>query len=96
MFDGVDEFRGDYPNLADLLTGCEANGSMGALPPFKLTLFVNEGRLRFSCSSKDYDLWGVGELECPADGLVAVEEALATGRVSWKVETPGRGGSKSR
>ena len=95
-FDGEDAFRGDYPNLADLLTGCEGSGSMGALPPFKLTLFVREGRLRFSCSSPDFDLWGVGEVASPADGLAGVEEMLAQGRVSWKQEKPPSGGKTGK
>jgi hypothetical protein len=94
LFDGVDEFRGEFPNLADLLTGCEASGSTAALPPFNVTLFVRDGRLRFSVSSKGFDLWAVGELERAADGFVAIEEALATGRVAWKVEADQKGGSK--
>lgn len=95
-FRGLDEFRGEFPNLADLLVGCEGSGSMGALPPFKVTLFVNEGRLRFSVSSKHWDLWAVGELENAADGFVAIEEALAAGRVAWKKEAVPEGGKTRR
>jgi len=93
-FEGVEEFREEFPNLADLLLGCDVDGAKAALPPFKLTLFVREGRLRFSCSSGDYPLWGVGECRDPSKGLSAVEDALAAGEVAWKQETPQKGNSR--
>lgn len=93
-FEGEVEFREEFPNLAELLLGCVVSGSTDALPAFKLTLFVREGRLRFSCSSPDYPYWGVGELRDPSKGLAAVEAALVAGELAWKEDAPQKGASR--
>jgi len=95
-FEGAGEFREEFPNLAELLLGCGESGSTDALPPFKLTLFVREGALRFSCSSDGFGFWGIGEVSDPTKGFLAIEETLAAGKVAWKIEKPEGGARRSR
>jgi hypothetical protein len=76
--------REEYPELADVLCGVAAADGEAAIPAATVTLYVKDGRLRFSVGGKDADVCFFGEVADASKGLLGVEEALSRGALGVK------------
>lgn len=76
--------REDYPYVADLLGGMPEKGDQKAVSPGTITLFVHEGKARFSANVKSEELTFIGDVADIANPLGSINTALAMGDVSSK------------
>ncbi len=87
-----------YPVLADTLCGGpDWKKDQSQLPPMSITLFAQDGRLRFRASSSDLQRTFWGAIKDPSDLLKSIEEALAAGEGEWSQKREndyGRNGRK--
>jgi hypothetical protein len=81
-----DGFREEFPMLADVLAGVADDGTGHEIGAATVTLFVKDGRLRFSIGGQDADVCFFGECEDAAKGLWAIEDAIREGRLGVKEE----------
>jgi len=76
--------REDYPYVADLLGGMPEKGDQKAVSPGTITLFVHEGKARFSANVKSEELTFIGDVADIVNPLGSINTALAMGDVSSK------------
>lgn len=80
----VAPLREDYPYVAELLGGMAESGEQKAISPGTITLFVHEGKARFSANVKSEEVTFIGDLEDIVNPLGSINTALAMGDVSSK------------
>lgn len=78
--------RDEFPELADVLLGVAAVGTDPAIGAGTVTLFVRDGRLRFSVSVNGGDVCFFGEVPDASKGLQGVEQVISEGRLGVKHE----------
>lgn len=79
-------FAEEFPALCEALIGVISERAEDTIPAHTLMVFVREGRLRFSLSSKDSDTVFFGEADDPVKGLWSIEDAIQRGRLGQKTD----------
>lgn len=75
---------GEFPVLAQALAGSDIDVKPAdRIPPLTLMVFVRDGRLRFSLSSRDFPRAFYGQVKQPLHVLESIEEALVSGDGEW-------------
>jgi len=78
-----DKFAADYPNLTEyLFTDRWQDGSVRVTST--LSVFSDNGCIKFVLNDRDNNRSAFFSEETWMDTLVAIEQALASGRVDWK------------
>lgn len=80
----VARLGGDYPLIAAILGGSEAQGDTPEVEPASITFFVREGKIRFSANVKSADTTIIGEVGDALNPWQSIESALMAGQVSSK------------
>jgi len=86
--------REKYPLLAGLLEGTSTPSTKGAPQPWTLSLFADEGQVRFSVGSRSAGMTFFGSAGVGVDVLGSIEKALVAGEVVAKREKEVFGGAK--
>lgn len=74
----------EFPVLAEALAGSDLSVKASErIPPLTLMVFVRDGKLRFSLSSRDFPRAFYGAIKEPLHVLESIEFALATGEGEW-------------
>jgi len=73
-----------HPFIAEILGGVEASGDQKEILPGSITIFVREGKVRFSANVKSADTTIIGEVSDPINVWDSITYALSSGEVSSK------------
>lgn len=80
----VEKLKDDYPWVAEILGGLEADGSQAEILPGTITIFIHEGKARFSVNVKSVEKTFIGEIGDVLNPWASINCALAMGDVSSK------------
>jgi len=83
----LNDLSAKYPMIGDLLSGGPNwKQDKSQLPPMSITLFAQDGRLRFRASSSDLPRTFWGAIKSPSDLLGSIEAALEAGEGEWSAK----------
>jgi len=74
----------DYPLVAEILGGLSEKGDSPKVSPSAITIFIHEGKARFSTNVKSAERTLIGEIEDLENPWGSINTALLTGGVSSK------------
>jgi len=74
----------DFPLVAEILGGLPEKGEEGKVSPSAVTIFIHEGKARFSCNVKSAEKTLIGEIGDLVNLWGSINSALLTGQVSSK------------
>jgi hypothetical protein len=83
----ADQLREKYPLIAEILGGVEKNGDQPEISAGTITVFLREGKARFSANVKSAEATFIGEIEDISNPWGSIEVALQTGQVNQKKYT---------
>lgn len=73
-----------FPAITLMLSGTPSqNGKGWDLPPLNLTIFAKDGKLRFSCGSRDWPRIFWGAVKDALHVLESIEDDLVAGNGEW-------------
>lgn len=80
------EFRAEFPTLAKVLEGCQAEREGETpIPPAGVTLFAEGGRLKFVIRPKIGNRVAFGTVRDDVKGLAGLDCELQAGAFEWKL-----------
>ena len=93
----VEKLKDDYPYIFELLGGSPAEGTLPAVEPGMLVIFVRDGELRFSANVNSIMLKFYGACQDVLNPWGSINLALAMGEVTTKeiTERPSTSGKAS-
>jgi len=80
----VEALQKEYPLVAELLGGLEAKDGQPEVSPGTITIFVHEGKARFSINVKSAEKTFIGDLADVVNPWGSINSALMMGDVSSK------------
>jgi len=80
----VEELKKTYPFVAEILGGLPATPTDEAVAPGTITIYIHEGRARFTCNVKSSSQTIFGEVGDIVNIWASIDLALLTGQVSSK------------
>jgi len=80
----VEKLKEDYPFVAEILGGLPATQTDEAVAPGTITIYIHEGRARFTCNVKSSSQTIFGEVGDIVNIWASIDLALLTGQVSSK------------
>lgn len=80
----LEKLRDDYPYIYELLGGSPAEGTLPAVEPGMLVIFVRDGELRFSANVNSIMLKFYGRCQDVLNPWGSINTALAMGDVTTK------------
>jgi len=93
----VEALKEEFPIVAEILGGIPKSADAEAVAPGTITIYVHEGRARFTINVKSYSQTLFGEVEDVVNIWGSINCALLTGAVSSKryTERPATGGNEA-
>jgi len=80
----VEKLRDDFPYIYELLGGSPAEGTLPAVEPGMIVIFVRDGELRFSANVNSILLKFYGQVQDVVNPWGSINTALAMGEVTTK------------
>ncbi len=76
--------EGEFPTIAEALAGSGLDvNKADRIPPLTLMIYVRDGKLRFSLSSRDFPRAFYGHVGDPLHVLESIEDALMNDQGEW-------------
>ncbi len=93
----LNDVQAKYPTIGDTLCGGpDWKKDPSQLPPLSITIFAQDGRLRFRASSRDLPRTFWGSIKDPKDLLGSIEAALAAAEGEWSASSSNGSGQNGR
>jgi len=95
--EAVEALKKEFPIVAEILGGLPATADSPAVAPGTVTIYVHEGRARFTINVKSYSQTLFGDVEDLVNIWGSINCALLTGAVSSKrfTERPSTSGNEA-
>jgi len=93
----VQALKEEFPFVAEILGGLPADATNEAVAPGTITIYIHEGRARFTCNVKSSSQTIFGEVGDIVNIWASIDLALLTGQVSSKrfTERPSTSGNEA-
>lgn len=82
--EGAERFKEQFPHIYAILTGLEGKTEEDSVQPGSIRLFCNGGELKFHVSGRNWKQEAYGLVAKGLEPIVAIEQALQAGQLSWK------------